>query len=166
MTKEIKNTDESHEESLIFYYIVEKRLNIDVESFEESERLEAFDRLLNAANVMQEKVGDFTGINICTHVASSFVLLGCEEFTKYHEMEVVLKTKFKIVDPSMILVITGLYYILQRMISRLKDDQQYSIIEQKYISYRKEKDRDFNEDQSPQRRQRSHYEAGVYKYKV
>ena len=126
------------EESLIFHDLIENKLSIDATSFEDFERFEALERLINAANAMQGKVGDFTGINICIHVASSFVLLGCKDSNKYHAMEDLLKAKFKEVDPSVILASAALYYILRKTIGKLKGNK-YQDIEDQYVSYLKEK---------------------------
>jgi len=124
--------------SFTFYRLIEESLDIHIESLPVADRFEAFERLINAANAMQGRVGDFTGINICIHVASSFVLLGSDDDV-YHHVADMVEGKFTDVDPSVIITNAALYYILQKMIGRLKNQPDRLEVIDSYIKFSKEK---------------------------
>ena len=73
----------------LYHVLLENRLGIKYSDFIKDENRfgEMFDRLINAANAMQGQVGESTGINICIHVASTYVLLGTDDPDKYRNVE-------------------------------------------------------------------------------
>lgn len=115
--------------------LVKDELKIDTSSiFNNNNSLfDIFEKINNAANAMKGRLGDMTGINICIHVASSFVMLGSDTDV-YHRAIQTIREKFKGVDPTIIVTAAALYYILKEIESVIKKYDS-EVLKRHYIDY-------------------------------
>lgn len=115
--------------------LIEEELQITAESIfsDDAKLFDIFEKINNAANAMKGRLGDMTGINICIHVASSFVMLGAH-IEQYHKVVKSIKDKFKGVDPTVIITSAALYYILKKIECIIERDNPEKL-KKRYIGY-------------------------------
>lgn len=112
---------------MTYLTLIENELKIEsfsIDYFNDDYKLfETFERINNAANAMKGKLGDMTGINICIHVASSFVMLGTDIET-YHQVTEEIQSKFEGIDPTIVITSASLFYILKRIESIINNSNR------------------------------------------
>ncbi|WP_339133997.1 MAG: hypothetical protein WGN25_14225 [Candidatus Electrothrix sp. GW3-4] len=103
--------------------LIEKELKIVAEPIftDDAKFFDIFEKINNAANAMKGRLGDMTGINICIHVASSFVMLGAH-IEQYHKVVKDIKEQFKGVDPTVIITSAALYYLFKKIEHVIKEE--------------------------------------------
>jgi hypothetical protein len=106
-------------ESLPLYeQILFDKLGIPRNYFENEEHLKGVrEKLANAAQGMREGLTEFVGLNVCIHVASSFVLLESSRAKLTTTLDEIAEL-FPDIDPTTVVTAASLYYILKHLESR------------------------------------------------
>lgn len=142
--------------------LIEEKLEIAPEPiFRDDVKLfDIFEKINNAANAMKGRLGDMTGINICIHVASSFVMLGAN-IEQYHKVLNDIKEKFKGVDPTVIITSAALYYILKKIEHIIKEENSEELMG-RYLSYVAKKIKDAGKEFTEDKERKVKDEFGNY----